>query len=232
MAAKKKHQGPTFADMLKDLVAAKAATPRVDAREERKYFLIVSEGVRTEPIYFEFLAGMLPRHLVDTIEIDGAGDNTLRVVKKAISLRDKRNLNKELPPYDEVWAVYDKDDFPEKNYNDAIALALKKGVESAHSNQSFELWYVLHFQLLESALHRDRYIEILSDILGVKYEKNILDLAKRIHAEGNVKQAIAWANFLEAMHLGNVPAQSCPYTRVYVLVERLLAYIENRPAAH
>jgi hypothetical protein len=56
MASKKKHQEPSFADMFNELVAAKPATPTVDAREERKYFLIVSEGVRTEPIYFEYLA--------------------------------------------------------------------------------------------------------------------------------------------------------------------------------
>jgi hypothetical protein len=171
---------------------------------------------------------MLPKHLVETIEVTGAGDNTLNVVKKAIHLRNKRKKNAELPQFDEVWAVYDKDDFPDKNYNAAIALAQKEGIESGHSNQSFELWYVLHFQFLQSALHRESYIKTLSGILGVKYKKNSLALAERIYKEGNISQAIAWANELEAIHVGNTAANSCPFTRVYVLVERLIAYIENR----
>ncbi|HWW42240.1 RloB family protein [Pedobacter sp.] len=232
MANKQKHKESSFADMLKELVAAKPTTLTVDAREERKYFLVVTEGIRTEPIYFEFLGSMLPKHLVETVEVKGAGDNTLNVVKKAIQLRDERKRNTGLPAFDEVWAVYDKDDFPDHHYKDAIALALKEGIESGHSNQSFELWYVLHFQFLQSALHRSSYIKTLSEILGVKYEKNMLELAKRIHAEGNVKQAIAWANALETMHAGNNAAKACPFTRVYVLVERLLAYIENRASGY
>lgn len=170
----------------------------------------------------------MPKHLVETIEVTGAGDNTLNVVKKAILLRDERKKNTELPQFDEVWAVYDKDDFPDKNYNDAITLAQKEGIESGHSNQSFELWYILHFQFLQSASHRDKYIKTLSGILGAKYKKNSLALAERIHTEGDVTQAIAWANALDAMHAGSTPANSCPFTRVYVLVERLMAYIENR----
>ena len=173
---------------------------------------------------------MLPKHLVETVEVKGAGDNTLNVVRKAIQLRDERKLNTGLPQFDQVWAVYDKDDFPDKNYNDAIALAEKNGIESGHSNQSFELWYVLHFQFLQSALHRTSYIKTLSKTLGIKYKKNNLAIAKRIHTEGNVIQAILWANELELFHAGQTAANSCPFTRVYVLVERLMAYIENRKA--
>ena len=57
MANKKNPDKPSFADFFNELVAAKAAQPIVDAREERKYFLIVSEGVRTEPIYFDSYYG-------------------------------------------------------------------------------------------------------------------------------------------------------------------------------
>ena len=232
MVNKKKHQGSSFADMFNELIAAKAAITVIDAREERQYFLIVSEGVRTEPIYFEYLGSMLPKHLVETIEVKGAGDNTINVVKKAIQLRDERKKNTELPQFDQVWAVYDKDDFPDKHYNDAIILAQKEGIESGHSNESFELWYILHFQFLQSALHRTSYITALSKILSIRYKKNSLDIAKQIHNKGDVNQAIAWAYNLEAMHADNNPSVSCPYTRVYVLVERLMAYIENRLPLH
>jgi hypothetical protein len=87
---KKKHEQPSFDDMFNRLVADKVSASAVDVREERRYFLIVSEGVRTEPMYFEFLGSMLPKHLVETIKVTGAGDNTLNVVRKAIALRDER----------------------------------------------------------------------------------------------------------------------------------------------
>jgi len=69
---------------------------------------------------------------------------------------------------------------------------------------------------------------MLSKVLGYKYEKNVKKIAEFIHTKGNVKQAMKWAEELEALHDGKKMADSCPHTRVYVLVERLLAYIENR----
>lgn len=54
----------TFKEMLADLQSnAVAAVKPVATLEERKYFLIVCEGERTEPIYFDYLRNFLPRHL-------------------------------------------------------------------------------------------------------------------------------------------------------------------------
>ena len=84
MRKKSKQREPQFNDMLNELRSAgKGNKVVVGTREERKYFLIVSEGERTEPIYFEFLAEMLPKHLVETIVVDGAGHSTIHVVRKA-----------------------------------------------------------------------------------------------------------------------------------------------------
>ena len=52
-------------------------------RPLRKTFLIVCEGQRTEPNYFE--AFRVPK---EVIEVIGAGDNTIRLVRNAISLRE------------------------------------------------------------------------------------------------------------------------------------------------
>ncbi|MDN3587173.1 RloB family protein [Pedobacter aquatilis] len=224
--AKKKDQFD-FSAFVAEMSKKPAPKLQLDSKDELKYFLIVSEGERTEPIYFNYLASQLPKHMVNTIEVDGAGDNTLNVVNKAIELRDERKANKLKPNFDEVWAVYDKDDFPDARYNLAVETAGQNGIESAHSNQSFELWYVLHFQYLQSALHRDDYYPILSGHLGLKYAKNTLDVVKRIESLGNEKQAIAWAKALEEMHVGQSQAKSCPSTRVYELVERLRKYIDQ-----
>jgi hypothetical protein len=229
MASKKSSE---FADFLVKLAASKVAPAKPDTRRERKYFLIVSEGKRTEPIYFELLAEKLPKNLVDTIDVKGTGVNTLSVVKNAIDHRNKRNQNPELPPYDEVWAVYDKDDFPDKNYHDAIDLAGREGIYSAHSNESFELWYILHFEYLQSALKRTDYITKLSKHLGVKYTKNSRKITELIQKQGDLKQAILRAVKLEKLHENRKPAAACPTTKVYILVERLMAHIENRKSAY
>lgn len=215
----------TFADFLNELKQNVVSSPKpIEVIPERKYFLIVSEGERTEPNYFNHFKTFLPKHLVETINVYGEGDNTINIVRKAISIRDERKKNALLPDFDEVWAVYDKDDFPAERFNTAVRLAEQNGIESGHSNQSFELWYVLHFQLLENALHRSDYIKTLSKILNFKYEKNDLRVVTFLFQKGNVRQAIEWAKELERNNLGATPSNSIPATRVYQLVERLLAY--------
>ncbi len=216
-----------FADFLRELEQnAVVASKPVESILERKYFLIVSEGERTEPNYFNYIRQLLPKHLVETINIYGAGDNTVNIVRKAIALRDIRGKNILLPDYDEVWAVFDKDDFPAKRFNAAVQLAADNSIESGHSNQSFELWYVLHFQFLQTALHRKDYIKILSGILKTSYRKNDKSVIKILFDKGDVRQAIEWAKALESQSNGITPANACPTTRVHVLVERLLEYVK------
>lgn len=219
-----KQKKETFRDFLSTLQEKKVTVKPIDKIEERRYFLIVCEGLRTEPIYFNYLKSFLPPNLLDTIDINGTGDNTVNVVRKAIAERDKRKKNLLKPPYDEVWAVFDKDDFPKKRYNDAIKLAEKEAIYSGHSNQSFELWYVLHFQYLDTAQHRKDYITTLSGKLGFPYQKNNEHIVKLLFEQGNVKRAIAWAKKLDQQHTGGVHADHCPQTKVYKLVETLLGY--------
>jgi hypothetical protein len=215
----------SFNEMLEKLKSESIVTGKqVEAIEERRYFLIVCEGKRTEPIYFEYIQNLLPKDLMRTIQIEGEGDNTMNLVREAIRKRNERLENALVPAYDEVWAVFDKDDFPNENYDNAVSMALANNIECGISNQSFELWYILHFELLEAALHRKDYISRLSQYLGFKYNKNDRNVVKFLFSNGNVKQAISWAKRLEKIHDGKTPSESCPYTRVYVLVERLLEY--------
>lgn len=220
----------SFADFLKDLKDSKEddIAKKVEKRYERKYFLIVCEGEKTEPNYFKYFKSKLPKHLLDTVELIGEGDNTVNVVKKAISLKSKRLEDPINPDYDEVWAVFDKDDFPNVRINAAFNLANKNSVECAFSNQSFELWYVLHFQYLDSNLHRSQYIDKLSKLLKVKYEKNSEDIVELIFEKGNLDFAIKNSKKLEVINKGNSPSNSVPFTSVYLLVENLMKYCEPK----
>lgn len=226
MAPNKKE---TFAEMLSQLKSNSEIKPQpVAVIEERKYFLIVCEGTRTEPIYFEYFKHLLPKSMIDTITISGEGDNTINVVNEAINKRNLRRKNRLAPPHDEVWAVFDKDDFPNHKFDTAIAHARNNNIEPGFSNQSFELWYVLHFQFLETALHRNDYISILSDTLGFKYQKNNKEIVELLFSKGDVNQAIKWAKKLEKKHASLTPSESCPCTTIYKLVDSLLNYINNK----
>lgn len=226
--AKKNNSNFTFKDFLEELKNDSISKGKdVEILEHRKYYLIVCEGERTEPLYFNYFKNKLPKGFLDAIEIRGEGDNTVNIVRKAIFLKQKRQKNILLPNYDEVWAVYDKDDFPDERYHEAISLCQEFKINSGHSNQSFELWYVLHFEYLQSALHRNDYIKKLSKVLGYKYEKNNSDIVDFINSKGNVRQAIKWARKLDELHQDKTESNSCPSTKVYELVESLLDYFDE-----
>jgi len=218
--AKNKNRGhkTNFKDILNSLTRSEQPR-RIDQEEERQYFLIVTEGEKTEPNYFKNLINELPHHLVD-VEIVGEGANTISVVKAAMKIRDKRKIHTILPHFDEVWVVFDKDDFPAKNFNRAIELANQEKIKVAYSNEAFELWYILHFQYLDAAVNRNQYIEMLKDILG-DYQKNDEQMYHLLNDKGNEKKAISRAKKLyRELNIGN-PAFEKPTTLVYKLVERL-----------
>ena len=114
--------------------------------------LIVCEGEKTEPNYFRSFDRYRKGNVVYELTLDGGRMNTVGVVDKAISLRDKANI-----PYDRVWAVFDKDGFPAKNFNTAIAKANQNHIECAWSNEAFELWYLYHFHNRITGMTRDKY---------------------------------------------------------------------------
>jgi hypothetical protein len=81
----------------------------------------------------------------------GEGYNTLSLVNRAELLARKGS-------YDEIWCVFDKDDFPSYEFNQAIAFAERKGFHVAYSNQAFEFWIILHFNDHQGGcLHRNAY---------------------------------------------------------------------------
>jgi len=221
MAKKKTKNKPNFNDILRELQSKTSNEDKLETRGERYYFLIVSEGEKTEPNYFKDLARQLPEKLVK-VETEGVGMDPQNVVEAAIQFREERKGNKPLPEFDEVWAVFDKDDFPDKNFNAAIEKGQQKNIETAYSNEAFELWYVLHFQYLDTAINRQQYIQILKKQLGT-YEKNDPLMYTKLQQNEKSDEALAmkWADDLyDKLDTGN-PAKDKPITKVYQLVKRL-----------
>lgn len=205
----------------------RAATPSIRIRPER--FLIVTEGTKTEPLYFEGFRRRINAAFHGeyvTLRVYGTGANT-------VSLFDQAKLIAEADPdgFTQVWVVYDKDSFPARDFNaviDLCASASGEGVvyRAAWTNEAFELWYILHYMFTDSALGRDSYEPILTRCLHEDgaggYAKSRPDMFDVL--EGRMSAAIANAEKLEHVNGGRAPADSNPGTSVHLLVKELLPY--------
>jgi len=114
--------------------------------------LVVTEGVNTEPAYFEFVRRMFSSSTVELVP-HGAGrgdpksltDAALEVRKKRQRQARKKELSiNELEDFDEIWIVFDTDVLDASKRSDGIAYARSKGVRIAYSEPCFEYWLLLH----------------------------------------------------------------------------------------
>lgn len=176
-------------------------------------FLIVCEGEKTEPNYFKGFK--IPKDSI--VKVCGEGFNTLSLVTEAIRLRDQAVEFNE--PYDQVWCVFDRDSFSAQIFNDAIQLARKNKILIAYSNEAFELWYVLHFNYLDTGITRKAYCDLLTRELKKKYEKNSENIYSEIRHLQN--EAIQRAKRLYEQYPIHHPEKDKPSTTVHLLVEEL-----------
>jgi hypothetical protein len=192
---------------------------RQGVREVKQSFLIVCEGEKTEPDYFKAF-----RMTAATVQAVGEAMNTMTLVNKAISIREADKAKKRF--YDQCWVVFDKDDFPAKDFNQAIKYAEKNGFQVAYSNQAFEYWFLLHFNLYQGPIHRNQYKNMLEKLIGMPYSKtegsgavmyNLL-LVRQEQAIKNSETVLA-----EISH-GN-PAEEESSTTVHKLVKELNKYL-------
>lgn len=223
--------------------AAASADRAAASRPLRERILIVCEGAETEPNYFNALVRV---HRLNTVQVSerqldinavGVGKNTRSLVEEALS-RQGQGPNR----YAEIWCVFDKDDFPADNFDNAIARARNHPfLRVAWSNEAFELWYVLHFEYLDTSpaygagKPRHHYAKRLDALLRpldyAEYDKADPTLYERL-GPARLQEAIRNARRLRAVYPDETPAHRCkPATTVYELVEKLLSFApEAQPA--
>lgn len=146
----------SFNEMCELMKLEESSKPNARANYYRCKILIVSQGEKTEPNYFE----SFKKNGRDHIDIDfehRCGDPK-QMVDKAIFLKEKA-AGDTRSKYDRVWAVFDKDDFELDCFNQAILQAASSGIDCAWSNEAFELWYLLHFDYHNSGIDRSSYID-------------------------------------------------------------------------
>ncbi len=197
-------------------------------------FLIVSEGSKTEPLYFKGLADYINAKYGDSIDVEkpfldpqGQGMCTVRLVRETDRIVARAKIE-----YSQVWVIFDKDDFDD--FDEAIKLADKKGYHTGWNNQSFEYWVYLHFNCSDSALHRDGWVEKLSKIYKDRninpngYRKNDEDVFSQVITYGSLRLACRNAARIRNSYPSNmVPSKRDPCTTVDLLIQQLEPYIQE-----
>ena len=151
-------------------------------------------------------------------------------MEKAIDLKNKNH-------YDRVWAVFDKDEFPAKDFNEAIAMGQKNGIEVAWSNEAFELWYLYHFQNVTTGVSRKHYEEKISAAVNdspkykskkkYKYTKKDPNNYEIMTTYGSMESALRYAEAKHIEYADSRYANQNPCTTVYRLVCQLLGRDEK-----
>ena len=184
----------------------------VNTRATLPRLLVVCEGARTEPNYFN--AFPVPSM---SVEVVGTGKNTRSLVEEAIR-RAKGSA------YDEVWWVFDRDSFKADQVNAAVDMVRaraknKPAFRLAFSNECFEIWYILHFCFINAAVSRTTYADRLTGFLGRPYKKNDPDMYVALLPKQ--PDALRNACARRALYEDDRPAENNPWTSVDDLVRRL-----------
>lgn len=197
-------------------------------------YLIITEGEKTEPYYFNGLkthilektGGTVDVIEVPEIDIYGQGISTERLIQIT-----EEHVNKAKIIYQNIWVIFDKDDFPD--FDSAITSGINKGYNIGWSNPCFEYWLFLHFNYSDANLHRNEWrakLNILFKQYNLTingYEKNLENLYDLLDSINGIETAVRNAkrqmsNFRDGV---DKPSTYTPGTMVYKLVEQLRAFL-------
>lgn len=189
---------------------------RVQGKKPGQRILIVCEGTKTEPSYFNALRRALR---LSGMTVDGpprCGSAPISVVDFA--LQGKKRAQSEGNRYDQIWCVIDRDQHP--SFMQAIDKARANGIELAVSVPCFEFWLTLHFEYTTrpSSSYNDIRPQLekhIPDYHRVGYDASAL-IERR-------NEAVIHARRLIDARPDAAVEFPCPCTYVYLLVESIEA---------
>jgi len=181
--------------------AARAKRQEEILEQKPNNWLLIAEGEKTEPLYFETILELVNETLPSKYKIKydtcGKGYNTTSLVKVAEKIQYKYDsiMGKKTIPYGKVFVIFDKDDFSESDFNEAVALCRANGFIALWSNQAIEFWFLLYFNFCQGKINRSLYESRLNKALKAKgatdfsYRKNDVTCFKQIIELGSLKNA-------------------------------------------
>lgn len=198
-------------------------------RQAPANYLIVCEGKKTEPNYFNGLKKQINKKygnkvdvLIPNIEVKGTGMNTTSLVKYT-----EKTVNYASKIYGQVWVVFDKDDYSDEQFELAIANCDYK---VAWSNPNFELWLLSHFKKVNRCISKDNVLnelnkEFQKNGLG-DYSKNDTNIFEKVTKDGKLHTAIENCKQMEELNKEGQASERNPMTKVYKIVDGLKEYLE------
>jgi hypothetical protein len=200
---------------------------RLPFREPKPIILIICEGERTEPGYFDGFARACrnPRVRIQIAREHGKDPRRLVTTAKEHKKRAEADAKRERDEnlvYDSVWCVFDVDDH--SNVSDAMQMARDNGLKLAVSNPCFELWLLLHFRDSPGMQHRVMIQQMLSKHVP-GYDKGV---EFTMYWKG-YRQAVERAKRLDEAALSCGESGRNPTTGVYRLTKDIEGDGESRP---
>ena len=198
-------------------------------RQAPANYLIVCEGKKTEPNYFNGLNKKINEKygnkvdvLIPNIDIKGTGMNTTSLVKYT-----QKTVNHANKVYGQVWVVFDKDDYNDEQFDLAVDNC---NYNVAWSNPNFELWLLAHFKKVNRYVSKDDVLQELSKEFQKKglgdYTKNDTNIFDKVTGEGKLHTAIKNCEYMEELKKDGQASQRNPMTKVYKIVDGLKEYLE------
>ena len=126
--------------------------------------MLILCGGKTEEIYFNKFKQKYKSGLnnVTVKVITHKQSHPMAIVDRAISMQNE---------YDELWCVFDKDDFID--FDDAIRKAANyQKINCAFSNEAIEYWFILHFSNRRGAISRKKLNDTISQEFNIEYNKS------------------------------------------------------------
>lgn len=191
--------------------------------------LIVSEGSKTEPNYFEEIRSTFRLHTANVVvrpsELGTAPLQVVHYAKQLFLEGDKHRKIQRLA-FEKVFAVFDRDDHD--SYSDALNAAKSLDGKLRNDNRqvicfqavpsipSFELWLLLHFENVQSQIDRHEVLRRLKKHIP-QYEKGCKGTFRMTHE--HLRTAFSRAEKLGQSNSAYTHPQ--PYTAVGNLVQLL-----------
>jgi len=197
-----------------------ASYKRANERSTDKFYLIVTEGTKTEPAYFEALKKRI-RLTADIEVVASESSDPLNLVKytEALVKRQKKLARKSVTAveYDEVWVVFDTEaPHSGRDWRNAVNAADSKKFKVALSNPSFDLWFLLHHcYTTKQLIDCDAVIKEIKDATG-SYNKSKVDNESYLN-----QTATAVENALKLRKYNEQSGADNPMTNVDLLVTEL-----------
>lgn len=199
-------------------------------KQKSSNWLVVCEGTKTEPNYFEKAVDEINKGIDDEyklkVKVVGKGMNTTSLVKAADLQVKIDKYSTSIVPYGKIFVVFDKDSFDPKDFDEAIQMCEDNGYIPLWSNQAIEFWFLLHFHYIYSKMDRTEYAKKLNEYfkakgLAYKYKKNDDNIYNLLCEYGSIDKARKNAKKISDEHQNDKPSLSESCTQVYKFFDEI-----------